>query len=581
MLKKYSEGELGGKATDLENYAGVLTEAGFSLLRGWVIRTEIFMQMENLLYGKSQDCTESDIQAAASLKGILRQIIGEMTVNIPYAVRSSAISERGGTGIYQSDFFVPQGDVEKDLEILFKKVIKIYQGEFSDKAFAWREKVNLPAGMAILIQPVAGSELTRGYWLPSLSGIAYTSFNGLPLVQCVIGLGTKAVLGGGVKLRGVIDEPLEFHRALWDQNMSDAIFLGTGEIVEIRFTREDVFCSTNHSVFGSLFEKLEKLKTHGDFYLEWAIVGQEVFVVQCAPYEDKMPGQLDFDNDKYLLLAEGSDTHNSGVAKCAGIVFVNSWSKSAARLLQKLNTTMSGFLLIFQQNANSLVSILQVGVQLEYQHFSNARALVEVQFHWSEKDMDMALMAGVRIADHTEGHGGASHFKQLCSRSDILFLGAEFDDNSILSLPGKIDYFGNREIFFWDRKAIVSVDGVNKKGYAYVAKEGKTATYSPQQIVDFSMALRWTASGLEEKKDRLSSAFYHIHYVLDPEDNPIGFDPFALNENMVEEIGEEGIIRDLQVVISNLHLVTAGPGTRLDKMAMEKYLNELKQKLEG
>ncbi|MFA6475793.1 MAG: hypothetical protein WCV68_00080 [Candidatus Paceibacterota bacterium] len=493
-----------------------------------------------------------------------------MTIGRPYAIRSSALSERGGTGIYHSTFFVPRGDRDRDLQLLWEKERDVYASELSGNARAWREKSKAPFGMAIFVQPVSGSEVD-GCWLPSLSGVAYTSYQGLPTVRLVVGLGTQAVSGCGIvghESPGLgQDDFLHFQRAVWDLDEADMIELGTGDLGQMRSHSEIIHgqIAEGYEAFCGLFEKLWELKDHGDFSLEWALSGPDLDIVQCAPYEDKLPGDMSIDKSRYFLFVNGTDVFNSGRNVCRAVVYVYHWSPIVASRLENLNRQLAGtnYLLIVPQKATSLLASLErdektreVGKRLEFRHFSNAGVVIEKQQHLSEDQKEAMRLMRMNTADHSGGVG-ASHFQQLCSRSDILFVGATFDPYSLFNLPGEMRYGDPVDISVWSTEAVGLVDGEKKEGYVYLSKEGKSTRYQPEQVQEYSMAMRQAALNLESSgQKKLVSALYSVHYAIGSDEGPVQFDPFSLDEEIVGERGLDGLRQDVQVVISGVGSVS-------------------------
>jgi len=591
MFKTYGEGSKGRKAEDLEQYESIITELGMKIPGGLVILTGVFFQMLEAL-GLSEDSAAEQLLKKACpdfLLAINEKILAELKAGVPYAIRSSALSECGGTGIYQSTFFVPTGDCNcnYDLQLLWEKECEVYASELSADAKAWREKNKAEMGMAILIQPVQGFEL-EDCWLPSLSGVAYTSYQGLPTVRLVVGLGTQAVKGGGIIYNQIPNpEPAYFQRNIWDVEEADMIDLKTGNVGQISSQNEVLHYSIGFQAFRGFFDKLNRLKQHGDFSLEWTLVEDQISIVQCAPYVDHLPGDMTIDTNRYFLLAQGSDVFNSGRNVCRAVVYVHDWSPVTADRLESLNRKLANYLLIVPQDATSLLAGLgedketgRANVRLGFRHFSNAAAVIEEQISYTEKQRSMMRATGMKVVDHSEGRG-VSHFQQLCSRSDILFIGTKLNTGPLFGLAGRMDYGDPVDISVWEMEAIVMVDGTKKEGYAYLAKEAKKNRYCPEQVEEFSMALRQAANAADESKAELAAAFYNIHYAIAPNDNsPVGFDPFRLAEDMVEERGREGLKRDLQVVSENQDLVTSHlPDRRRNEF--RRYLKDLAKSLAG
>ena len=135
------EGKLGLKADDLNKCAKLITDIGFFIPEGMVITTEVFekviaeLGILDLNSGEEKKYVCPDF-----LLTINEELLGKMEIGKPYAIRSSALSENGGIGIYQSRFFWVTGDEEKDLQELWQRELIIYASEFSRDAELWRKK---------------------------------------------------------------------------------------------------------------------------------------------------------------------------------------------------------------------------------------------------------------------------------------------------------------------------------------------------------------------------------------------------------------------------------------------------------
>ena len=477
MLKLYGDGQKGLKAEDLEVYEKMITSLGMKIPDGIVILTGIFFQIMKAL-GLTEKSPAKLLLEAKCPEGIATingEILTEMKVGVPYAIRSSALSERGGTGIYHTSFFVPTGNRDNDLNGLWNKEKEVYASELTQDAKAWREKNKAQMGMAVLIQEVKGYKF-ENYFLPQIAGVAYTSYQGLLTIRVVVGLGTKAVNGEGIIFNVQPDSALHFGREIWDQESAACIDITTGELAEVNTHHEEVHCAIDYRTFCDLFKKLTELKKHGDFSLEWTITDDGITVVQCAPYKDRLPGDMNVDASQYFLFAEGSDVLHSGKAVCNGLVYVHGWSNNTASMLEVLNGRLKNYLLIAPQDALSDLARIgldeetqQQKVQLGFHHFSNAGAVIEKQIQYTDDQKEkMRMILGRSTADHSRGMG-ASHFQQLCTRSDILFLGTSFDSTPLLAIPGRMDY--GEGIAVWEIESVMVVDGTKKQGYVYVAKQ--------------------------------------------------------------------------------------------------------------
>ena len=296
---------------------------------------------------------------------------------------------------------------------------------------------------------------------------------------------------------------------------------------------------------------------------------------------------MTIDKDRYFLLTHGFDVFNSGRNVCRAVIYVHDWSPFTADRLENPNRKLSNYLLIIPQDASSLLAGLgedketgRANVRLGFRHFSNASAVIEEQISYTEKQRSMMRAMGMKVIDHSKG-AGVSHFQQLCSRSDILFIGTKLNTGPLFGLAGQMDYGDSVDISVWETEAVVLVDGRKKEGYAYIAKEAKKNRYCPEQVEEFSMALRRAANGADENNAELAAAFYNIHYAIAPDgSSPVGFDPFRLAEDIVEECGLDGLRRDLQVVKENQNLACRHlPGRWQNDFG--RYLKDLAKSLAG
>ncbi len=487
LFEVFGEGKLGLKADDLNQHSLAIIESGMVIPEGMVIATQIFDWLVED-YSLSEGVLFEDIEKHGCpnfLLSVNEEILGRMEAGKPYAIRSSALSERGGTGIYKSTFFWPSGNKDEDLQGLWRCEAQVYASEFTADARLWRERNNAPIGMAILIQPIIGFHFDK-YFLPPLAGTAYTSYQGLPTVRAVLGLSTKAVNGEGRIYNVPSDHALNLQRDMWDQEKVDA--LTADGICQTPTQFEEIHGELGccFAAFNKLFEHLAELQKHGNFYLEWAAYQDTIYIVQCAPYEDRLPGDLSFDSSNYFALLEGKDVLHSGRATCKCVVYVKAWSVKIAHLLEDLNENVKDHLLIILQDATSELANLMTNefgthedARLAFRHFSNALAVVEQQYTYTEHQWENLHAQGKTRADHSSGRG-ASHFEQLCGRVNILYIGAQFDEVPLLALPGKINYRGDEDICIWETEAEVVVDAAKKTGFVYISKQvyGKKNEFS-------------------------------------------------------------------------------------------------------
>lgn len=548
LFEVFGDGHLGRKADDLNVYAERLVQAGFEVLGGSVIATGVFERIVETLTSEDLEAEFEELACPKEVEQINRCLLDGMEIGKPHAIRSSALSERGGTGIYESDFFVPFGDRPDDLERLWKVERRVYASELGPNAEAWRKKMGMPFGMAILIQPVVGSFFSCGF-MPTLAGTAYTRYRGIPtFVRTVIGLGTQAVEGKGCIRYSPSDRMSHFEENLSNQESMDAIHSQRRCRMMSCYDR-DICASvaSNFDAFNGIFEKLHVIRRQmdGDVYLEWAISNQKVIIVQCAPHEEKVSKEISFDIGDKVLLFEGTDVVHSGRASCDRIVYCEYWSAETEEAMKSLNSIMRNYLLIVPQTALSAVPLSP----LQFKHFSNASVVCERQAHYSDDDLYVRRAAGLPTVSHSGGRGGA-HFSQLCERTDILFIGGEFDPLLIESIDVRRKRIEGG-ITIMDAPIDVVADANQSIGCVYFdQKRSLKRTYQPFDLHQWSDQLRSCAIRLERLPNCAPmDHFYRVHYAMPSLSDGIEFDPLEPDPVILKEDGIDRIIESVTFVL--------------------------------
>lgn len=571
LFEVFGDGELGLKADDLNRYAEIITASGMSIPEGIVIATGVFDQFMRYFILSEENETEEIYRfwCPDFMLFLNQTILDGMTVGIPYAIRSSALSERGGTGIYHSTFFVKTGNNTIDLPCLWEKERAVYASEFTDDARAWRQKMELPIGMAILIQPVCGKRYFDGNFAPCYSGTAYTSYEGEPFARLVAGLGTSAVAGHGQTFDDHFDRSdIYFDRITTideDGHFSETV----GDIDEFELSSWDA-----SSALRSLFDKMEQIRQNGDLYLEWAYDGETIWIVQCAPHQDKTYEPLpEIDTTGMNILAEGRDFVGHGQTTCEELVVVRLWCEEAVNFLEEIvNPKYHNYLLLIPSqaigktvdcmpaNGIMLLAGLEndtriVDLSLRYSYFSNAGAILERQQKRDEFLYSMMPERYFYEPDHTDGKGG-THFQGICDRTDVLFLGTILNGEIISGLipAKKLGKF----VTIYKVQTKVIIDSAKRGGKVYLAEQKPQADsrYSEDMLEKWCMTLRYAANDMPSddvakeytKEPDLVECFYCVYYAIDP-DRPGDFDPFGLEPTILARFGMTKIIHSLGVVI--------------------------------
>ena len=570
----------GLKVEDLIKHSAPFKSAGLSLVPSKVIGASYFNGFVSL----NRLNPESPIDQVR--KGVITPEIQELNQEIlktmppgdPFALRSSSLGERGGSGIYQTTFFVPTGNMEKDSEIFWDREKEVYASEFSDNAKAYREKHQADTGMAILIQPVIG-ERHEEYFFPFFAGSAYSSYAGEPLVRIAIGLGANAV--GLDPTRAIAITPkwsdyLGLSVLLKRLKKISVINLESGELKNTTIShlpKETIDLYPIPDCVRNLFSILSKVReTEGrDYYIEWASPGradENLFLLQVAPYEDKPIKKLSV-QIKGQLLAGGKDIVNHGRKKCRAIVLITEFGGRESSYLWSLNRELKDYLLIFPQTIFSRVT---EGPALEYSDFSNAGVLLEKQ--WSIPPDEKI----VQKIDHVPFFRGGQHFQQLCDREDILFIGAEgLDIKPLLDLEGAINYTSGLTV--WEVETETANDYTKVIGQVFITGKPRVIDFNKLEIRSFCDSFYEAGKDAEGAGEgKLGEAFYSIISVLPVGGSLIGFNPYKVDLGKEEK---SKIIEWIKLILAEGYICIEFTNDQGEDTRLAQYLKKLLEKLEN
>ena len=512
-------GDDGGlKFDDLVTAEPLVLEARLSVVHTQVVGINYFQSILEM-NGLNENSKPEEILSAKisdELLDLNKQLVTEFRTAHPVAVRSSAKGERGGTGIYKTVFIVPK-DVAGNIRLLWEAEKQVYASEFTADARAYRKKHDLPIGMALMIQLVVGQRFGK-YFCPFLAGSAYVSYKGKRLIRVIPGLGTKAVESEAIVIQDDLPTEQELSEQLRGLGKIEAINLNSGKLEEIDCP-EEINHESKLDPLRKLWRVLWSWKSSGNFYLEWATpdnIPENIKIVQMAPFEDKALEPISIDTKGKIILAEGTDIVNHGIKKCQTVVRCALMGPTKENLdwLSYINEQLKDYLLIAPQTCFSMVAQMYEDRSIKYAHFSNAAALLETQYPFSEEERTTRLKALLPTADHTKDRGG-QHFQQICDREDILFIGAEADLSPLTKFKPYTEF--GRCVRLWKVPVEVVNDVTAGKGTIYLCGQASPPPeYSVEELQDFVEALRSSAIWIEdnEKKQELASAFYDVCYVI-------------------------------------------------------------------
>ncbi|MDD5455756.1 MAG: hypothetical protein PHV30_01845 [Candidatus Margulisbacteria bacterium] len=586
---------IGLKAADLECYSDQFLLAGFTLPET-VANIDVryfndFLQMnlseefddvaELLDAGTSNECPDNLWEHNI-------QLLKKMENNKPYYLRSSALGERGGTGIYVSMIFIPFGDMETDLYTLWEKQCEIYLSEFTPQAIAYRKKFNAPSGMAILIQPVVGKSNWE-YFAPAYTISGYTSYNGCPLIR--IGQGLADVVNKPAIVFTKKDEAIS---SCIDKGFDLAtdwlLDLETGKVSDGKYERK---MSEYQAIAEKLFYMLEKIS--GSYYFEAAIPeeGAAPALLQVAPYTEKKIEAWTINLAAAKLLWQGTDKLGYGIKEGRGIIVINNFFEESADELEQLNNQMSGHMVVVPQRALSTLPGSLGGVSLNFQHISNAGILVEMQYK-SKIVIPADMKYYQPTIDHSDNRGG-THVQQLLGRSDILFLGVENPSLKLLKDMPKVK--NSRNYFVIDVPWAMENPQGNEPGKIYITGDAKKMAFRPGYInkvlvemmdIQFWLLQAREVYGADYLDTPLEKASLIMEEILQKivatgTKELFNFDPYYIDTTHYDQ---KAVLQAIEVILDNTGMILGlsrmfqeHPRHEIDDYYFYKYLNKLKDHL--
>ncbi|MDA1079744.1 MAG: hypothetical protein O2840_03615 [bacterium] len=359
----------------------------------------------------------------------IQEVVQQMYLpaGCPVVVRSSAFDEDGGTGRYDSHFFMPTGDRKKDEERLIELVSDVRQSLDRTTIFP-------PEKMGVLIQRVVGDKYPD-FVSPAFSGVL-TVFNGRPILRFAIGMATRVVSGGDALLVDLSSveqldaEDLESQL----QSLSHADVVANTGVATIEITDDLRLAAANCLVkLQELISGwLQMTREKGDTYLEFAITNSDnkPIILQSHPIvkNDDEGSLTEFLPGMGGQLFEGNDTVGRGVREGNLVIVLEGKRAMITRQDMKalfgLNLRYSNYLLVVPPMVIS--RLVDEQLELRFSHFSNAAAVIESKgsSRVENKRFSPGLVQFLR--SHT-GTKGGTHFAGICMDQNILFLGLDGD----------------------------------------------------------------------------------------------------------------------------------------------------------
>jgi hypothetical protein len=463
-----------------------------------------------------------------SLKSVAKEILKTIPVGTPFIVRSSAIGEHGGTGIYDSDVINRSDDFKTNLHRFLHSIKLIYSGYNSPSAHIYRTKLNQQYdGMALLIQPLIG-DTHNNQISPLVSGV-FTEINGSPTLRIVKGYGVSSV---------EMDEAIVLKRDnMTEDHLEAAISLlkpGVSWDIQRDYYGKQEITSVNDDIpkLVKLVNTWKKLSANGQpYYWEFSITEKNLLpiILQVTPL-NKIPINQEMPKPEGQIICDGTDVVGLGERKGRGIIWVGRHGRygledTSISMLNYLNSQMSNYLLLIHDSFFSMLG----GQKIKLKDFSNAAGVVELQYVREKPPINTIFSFSI---DHTHNRGG-THFTELCGQVDILFLGItrhDFDEE-LEKYLGKPSQEINK-IDFWDVPFRI-VNGPNY-GRVEILEKIRQTEFSKQDLETWADQFRELANMYNDVDDEfreLANSLYKFSYFLfdQAEAALINFDPFNID----------------------------------------------------
>lgn len=328
--------------------------------------------------------------------------------NVPVVVRSSAMGDARGTGVYKS-WALPN-----DPEKIFREMGRVLGSYFSDSARLWRHRAEAGEGFAIILEPLVSQEIPSSKksvrrMAPLISGMGYSS-SGISPGFIKLGWGMSG--GGADRLTRAGLEVFGYEaRRLFGEDSENSMGVHSvpyAKREEDRYPIDGVsqkaFAELIEGVrLNPIFNEMDSLEVAlgAPVYIEWAIHApkgrQGTYLTQLAaiPRDEE---KWEFGTSDSVLL-QFNDVRRGRELEIGAIVFVE--GRDQLHGLRQFNLENSGFLLIYGDEVFGH-GPYRGDCPLQMEHMSNAAAMMlsptaETWVDWEEHLRGLAETAEIMI----------------------------------------------------------------------------------------------------------------------------------------------------------------------------------------
>ncbi|MFA6530373.1 MAG: hypothetical protein WCT31_01480 [Candidatus Micrarchaeia archaeon] len=419
--------EIGGKAQALRDATPAAIEARFFMPKrivagmerftshpGWEYAKELLAQrkkLDDMLtgIGNPNANTFGVFDAQRLLAGtkfsddeerMLVEIFKRIPAGTPWIARSSAHGDACGNGNYASRFIFNYGTEQERFAEFKLAVMGVVMSQYSLDAIAYRKDLNLPEGVAVMLEPVFGAWWKSGwehlshrrYFGPDYGGISVygnKNFEGFTVI-CK-GLPTSAVRNIGVRID--YDDLFDISRNTLGEYYANSYAntpqvegrseLLRGEFLEMNERKLDSDDRLEREVRGT--ERISRMNLEwlagahdqlndelGMFtYIEYGALAKrneepQIALIQVAPLKHSEEPKWVCQGGR--AIAMGKAVESGGTKACDGIIIVK--TAEALERLREYNGANNGYVLIFWQPA-----LLRLAGKLGYADTNGANAI--------------------------------------------------------------------------------------------------------------------------------------------------------------------------------------------------------------
>ncbi len=330
------------------------------------------------------------MQCSRTIENAIVELLPHFTAAHAFAVRSSALGDARGTGVYNSNFSGPT------LQRLLDSVATVVASHFTPAAREFRRVTSVAPGIAVSIEPLIGTEHEEYIgkhrfcqFSPVMGGFGYTDSSSGPYLMGAYGFGDEVVHDSSQGLR-IIPQEVSGD----DENSADYLFALENKIInyggisrihsrvwsdgDIGNSDERDHHALSRLSFAQIFESMKRLQVElkAPQYFEWVAArvadSVKVFLTQIADL-NVQHDFFDLPQNAKRVLGFGREVMLGGDVTVQSAIFYN--NPCNLQMLAQYNAQHpEGYLFVVDSRFLSRTS----RQKLDFSHYSNAKAILIV-----------------------------------------------------------------------------------------------------------------------------------------------------------------------------------------------------------